>query len=371
MKKYLVVGAGIFGSVFAREMALNGNIVKVIDKRPHLGGNAYTEEEHGIMIHKYGPHIFHTSNKKIWDYINQFGKFNNFINSPIANYNGELYNLPFNMNTFGQIFKNVATPEQAKKEINKDIIKNVHPKNLEEQALSLVGNKIYNKLIKGYTEKQWGKSCSDLPASIIRRLPLRFTFDNNYFNDKFQGIPIDGYTKIIERILDDILIHVECNHAFSKKDLDGFDRVLFTGTIDSYFDYCLGKLEYRSLAFKENYYENIDNFQGNAVINYTDKDTPYTRKIEHKFFNLENSAKHGTIVTTEYPQPNTGKNVEPFYPINNSKNNALYKKYTELPQNSKVIFGGRLGQYRYYNMDQAIMAALQLSKYEKKWIFKK
>lgn len=359
--KYLVVGAGFFGSVFAREMAKKGNKVDVIEKRSDVGGNAYTKVEHGIMVHKYGAHIFHTKYKKIWDYINQFGDFNNFINSPIANYNGTLYNLPFNMNTFCKIWENIQTPEQAKNIINSDKPNIKNPKNLEEQALSLVGKTIYYRLIKGYTEKQWGKPCNELPAFIIKRLPLRYTFDNNYFNDKYQGIPIDGYTNIIKNILNHKNIHAYLNVQFRDFDTKKYDKILYTGPIDAYFNYKLGSLEYRSLRFENKYYENIDSLQGNAVVNYTSKNEPFTRKIEHKFFNLENNAKHGTIVTTEYSQP-WNINKEPYYPVNNKENNMLYKQYTELPHDKKVIFGGRLGQYRYYNMDQTIMMALQLSK---------
>jgi len=359
--RYLVVGAGFFGSVFAREMAKKGNKVDVIEKRDVVGGNAYTKLEHGIMIHKYGAHIFHTKYDKIWDYINQFGDFNNFINSPIANYNGEMYNLPFNMNTFCKIWENIQTPEQAKNIINLDKPDIKNPKNLEEQALSLVGKTIYNKLIKGYTEKQWGKSCDELPAFIIKRLPLRYTFDNNYFNDKYQGIPVNGYTNIIKNILNHKNINVYLNTQFRDFDTKKYDKILYTGPIDAYFNYKLGPLEYRSLKFESKYYENIDSLQGNAVVNYTSANEPFTRKIEHKFFDLKNNAKHGTIVTTEYPQPwNIHK--EPYYPVNNKKNNMLYKKYTELPRDEKVILGGRLGQYRYYNMDQTIMMAIQLSK---------
>lgn len=359
--KYLVVGAGFFGSVFAREMANKGNKVDVIEKRDDVGGNAYTKVERGIMVHKYGAHIFHTKYKKIWDYINQFGDFNNFINSPIANYNGTLYNLPFNMNTFCKIWENIQTPEQAKNIINLDKPNIKNPKNLEEQALSLVGKTIYDRLIKGYTEKQWGKSCNELPAFIIKRLPLRYTFDNNYFNDRYQGIPIDGYTNIVKNILNHENIHVYLSVQFHDFDTKKYDKILYTGPIDAYFNYKLGPLEYRSLRFENKYYENIDSLQGNAVVNYTSKNEPFTRKIEHKFFNPENNAKHGTIVTTEYPQP-WNIHEEPYYPVNNKENNMLYKKYIELPHDEKVIFGGRLGQYRYYNMDQTIMMALRLSK---------
>lgn len=363
---YLVVGSGLFGATFAHEAAKRGNNVKVIEKRDHIAGNIYTKEIDGINVHMYGAHIFHTSMKNIWEYINQFADFNNYINSPIANYNGEIYNLPFNMNTFNKLW-GVKTPEEAQQKIEEqknelDLPDN--PKNLEEQALSLAGTDIYEKLIKGYTEKQWGRSAKDLPSFIIRRLPFRFTYDNNYFNDRYQGIPEGGYTKIIEKMLDSDLIDVQLNTDFFEKKEEylsaNYDKIIFTGMIDQFFNYELGELEYRSLRF-ETEEKNIDNYQGNAVVNYTDAETPYTRVIEHKHFEFGKGDKGKTVITHEYPQ-NWDRDKEPYYPINNQKNKALYKKYVELAQKDakNVIFGGRLGQYRYYNMDQTIMAALQL-----------
>jgi len=362
MKKCLVVGAGIFGATFAHEMALKGYSVDIIDKRNFVGGNAYTEEKNNILVHKYGPHIFHTKYSKIWDYVNQFAEFNNFVNSPIANYNGELYNLPFNMNTFTKIWDDVKTPQQAKDRILEDSYDIEQPENLEEQAIKLVGKTIYKKLIKEYTEKQWGQSCDSLPSFIIRRLPLRFSYDNNYFTDKYQGIPTEGYTKMVENMLDNRNIAVNCEVDFSeiKDKINNYDIVLYTGQIDKYFDYKFGALQYRSLKFETEIFEDIDNYQGNAVINYTSNKQPYTRKIEHKFFNPERKNTKGTIVTTEYPD-SWNKNKEPFYPINNKENDALYKKYLDLSKNSNIIFGGRLGQYRYYNMDQATMIARNLA----------
>ena len=357
---YLVVGAGLFGAVFAHEAALKGKKVKVIEKRNHIAGNIYTKEMEGIQVHMYGAHIFHTSDKDIWNYINQFAEFNHYINSPIAVYKDELYNLPFNMNTFNKLW-GVITPEeaQAKIEEQRAVLGGKRPENLEEQAISLVGTDIYEKLIKHYTEKQWEKPCVDLPAFIIRRLPVRLTYDNNYFNDTYQGIPIGGYTQIVEKMLDHKNIDVEVNvDFFANKDkyLEEFPKILFTGMIDEFFDYKLGELEYRSLRF-ENETLDTENYQGNAVVNYTDAETPYTRVIEHKHFEFGKQDK--TIITREYSKT-WKKGDEPYYPINNSKNNNLYAQYRKLAdEQEKVIFGGRLGQYRYYDMHQVIATALQ------------
>jgi len=354
---YLIVGAGLFGSVCAYELNKKGKKVLVIDKREHIGGNIYTEKVEGINVHKYGAHIFHTSNKDTWEYINQFGEFNGYINSPIANYKGEVYNLPFNMNTFSKIWDNVFTPEEAKKQIEKEKFKG-EPANLEEQAMSLVGETIYKKLVKEYTEKQWNKDCKELPPFIIKRLPVRFTYNNNYFNDIYQGIPKDGYTKIIEKMLNGIEVKLNTNFLDNKEYYERIsNKIIYTGTIDGFYDYCYGKLEYRSLEFKEKVL-NIDNYQGNAVVNWTSHDVPYTRTIEHKHFNNDESNK--TIISYEYPCKN---DLEPYYPINNSKNDELYNKYKKLSETSKnVVFGGRLGLYKYYDMDKTIEEALKLCK---------
>lgn len=362
---YLVVGAGLFGATFAHEVVKHGNHVTVLEKRDHIGGNIYTKEIDGIQVHQYGAHIFHTRSKKIWDYINRFAEFNRYTNSPIANYHGKIYNLPFNMNTFHQMW-GVVTPQQALAEINRQRseMNGKSPKNLEEQAISLVGRDIYEKLIKEYTEKQWGRRAADLPAFIIRRIPVRLTYNNNYFNDPYQGIPIGGYTQIIEKMLDNISIKVKTNtNFFDRRDyyIKTYDKIIFTGMIDQFFDYQLGALEYRSLKF-ETKELNIDNYQGNAVVNYTDSQTPFTRIIEHKQFEFGKGDKNKTIITYEYPQ-SWHRGDEPYYPINDKNNNRKYKDYTQLAQSiPNVIFGGRLGQYRYYNMDQTIMAALQLVK---------
>lgn len=362
---YLVVGAGLFGATFAHEVVKHGNHVTVLEKRDHIGGNIYTKEIDGIQVHQYGAHIFHTRSKKIWDYINRFAEFNRYTNSPIANYHGKIYNLPFNMNTFHQMW-GVVTPQQALAEINKQRceINGKIPQNLEEQAISLVGRDIYEKLIKGYTEKQWGRKATDLPAFIIRRLPVRLTYDNNYFSDPYQGIPIGGYTQIIKKMLNSSNIKVNTNtDFFDRKDryIKNYDKIIFTGMIDQFFDYQLGELEYRSLKF-ETKELNVDNYQGNAVVNYTDSQTPFTRIIEHKQFEFGKGDKNKTIITYEYPQ-SWHRGDEPYYPINDKNNNRKYKDYTQLAQSiPNVIFGGRLGQYRYYNMDQTIMAALQLVK---------
>lgn len=364
MKKYdyLVVGAGLFGATFAYEAAKRGKRVKVIEKRDHIAGNIYTKEVDGIQVHQYGAHIFHTSNKEVWDYVNQFAEFNRYTNSPVANYKGEMYNLPFNMNTFSQMW-GVRTPAEAMAKINeqRQEMAGKEPQNLEEQAISLIGRDIYEKLIKGYTEKQWGQKATELPAFIIRRLPVRLVYDNNYFNDTYQGIPVGGYTQIVEKMLDSDLIDVETGvDFFDKKDeyLKDYPKIVFTGMIDQFFDYQLGELQYRSLRF-ETEEKNIGNYQGNAVINYTDAETPYTRIIEHKHFEFGKGDKDKTVITREYPA-DWHRGDEPYYPINNQRNNELYKQYAKLAseQANNVIFGGRLGQYRYYNMDQVLHAAL-------------
>ena len=358
---YLIVGSGLFGAVFAHEMKKKNKKCLVIEKRNHIAGNAYTELNENINVHKYGAHIFHTNNYEIWQYINKFAEFNRFTNSPIANYKGELYNLPFNMNTFYQMW-GVKTPEEAKAKIEeqKSEAKIENPQNLEEQAISLIGKDIYEKLVKGYTEKQWGKECNELPAFIIKRLPVRFTFDNNYFNDLYQGIPTEGYTKIVEKMLDGIEVKLNTDFFEDKeKWLNIADKVLFTGMIDEYFEYCYGELEYRGLNF-ESETLNTENYQGNAVINYTDAETPYTRIIEHKHFEKSNSSK--TIITKEYPKT-WAKGEEAYYPINDEKNSRLFKKYVELSKKeTKVIFGGRLGMYKYFDMWQVIDEALKLVK---------
>ena len=364
---YLIVGSGLFGSVFAHEMTKKGKKCLVIERRDHIGGNVYTEEKENINVHKYGAHIFHTSNKEVWNYINQFAEFNRYTNSPVANYKGELYNLPFNMNTFYQMWK-VKTPDEARAKIEEQKKESgiTDPKNLEEQAISLIGRDIYEKLVKGYTQKQWGKECTELPSFIIKRLPVRFTYDNNYFNDSYQGIPIGGYTKIIEKLLEGIEVQLNSDF-FDKKEeyMEMVDKVLFTGMIDQYFDYCFGELEYRGLKF-ESETLNTNNYQGNAVINYTDAETPYTRIIEHKHFEIpanelgteKDSDK--TIITREYPMQ-WKKGEEAYYPINDEKNSALYQKYKELAEaEENVIFGGRLGMYQYFDMWKVIEEALKL-----------
>ncbi|WP_407633276.1 UDP-galactopyranose mutase [Lacticaseibacillus paracasei] len=361
--KLLVVGAGLFGATVARERALKGDSVDVIEKREHLAGNIYTEDIEGIQVHRYGAHIFHTSNQKVWEYINQFATFNRYTNEVIANYRGEIYNLPFNMNTFNKMW-GVITPEEAEKKIDEQraAMAGKKPENLEEQAISLVGTDIYRKLIKDYTAKQWGREPKELPAFIIRRLPVRFTYDNNYFNDLYQGIPVGGYTQIVEKMLDVPNINVELNTDFleNKQDyLNRYDKVIYTGMIDQFFDYQLGTLEYRSLRFDTEVLD-TDNFQGNAVVNYTDSETPFTRIIEHKHFEFGKGNRGKTVITHEYPA-NWTKGDEPYYPVNNSENNHLFTQYRELAtqETPQVAFGGRLGLYRYYNMDQVITAALQ------------
>lgn len=362
MSEYLVVGSGLFGSVFAHEAAKRGNKVKVIEKRDHIAGNIYTKEVDGIQVHQYGAHIFHTNNKKVWQYVHQFADFNRYTNSPIANYKGEIYNMPFNMNTFNKMW-GVKTPAEAKAKIDeqRQEMAGKTPQNLEEQAISLIGRDIYEKLVKGYTEKQWGKKATDLPAFIIRRLPVRLTYDNNYFNDSYQGIPIGGYTQIVEKLLDSPLIDVETSTDFfvnKEQYMKDYSKIVFTGMIDKFFDYKLGELEYRSLRF-ETEEKNVGNYQGNAVVNYTDAETPFTRVIEHKHFEFGKGDKNKTIVTHEYPKT-WHRGDEPYYPVNDRKNNNLYKQYRELAESMpNVTFGGRLGLYRYYNMDQTIEAALQ------------
>lgn len=357
MYEYLIVGSGLFGSVFAHEMHKMGKSCLVLERRDHIGGNVYCEEKEGIRIHKYGAHIFHTSDKMVWDYVNQFVEFNNYVNSPVANYKGELYNLPFNMNTFSKMW-GVVTPTQAAAKIaeQRTAIQS-EPKNLEEQAISLIGTDIYTKLIKGYTEKQWGRSCTELPAFIIKRLPVRYTFDNNYFNDRYQGIPIGGYNQLIEGLLDGIEVCTGVDYNEHKEEYRKLAKtVVYTGPIDAYFDYKLGQLEYRGLRFETERFEE-ENHQGVAVMNYTDRETPYTRSIEHKHF--EFGTQPVTYVTKEYPA-DWKPGEEAYYPVNDEKNSELYKQYAELAaQEENVIFGGRLAEYMYYDMDDVIASALQ------------
>lgn len=368
MFDYMVVGAGLYGSIFAQQAKTAGKSVLVIDKRDNVGGNIYTEKVEGINVHKYGAHIFHTNNRKVWEYITQFTTFNRFTNSPVANYKGELYSLPFNMYTFNKMW-GVVTPEEATAKIEEQRKEMVgEPKNLEEQAISLVGRDIYEKLIKGYTEKQWGRDCKDLPSFIIKRLPVRLTFDNNYFNALYQGIPVGGYTKMIENILDGIEVRLGEDYLKDKAQWDGMaKKVVYTGPIDAYFDYCLGTLEYRSVRFETELLD-TPNFQGNAAVNYTDRETPWTRIIEHKWFEFgkdeEGNDLPKTVISREYSSEwNPGD--EPYYPVNDEKNGALYKKYKELADKEEnVIFGGRLGEYKYYDMDQVIAAALDMCEKE-------
>lgn len=365
MKKYdyLIVGAGLFGAVFAHEATKRGKKCLVIDKREHIGGNIYCEKIEGINVHKYGAHIFHTSDKAVWEYVNQFADFNNYINAPVAIYKDELYNLPFNMNTFSKMW-GIKTPAQARAKIAEQIaeLNITEPKNLEEQALSLVGRDVYEKLIKGYTEKQWARDCTELPAFIIKRLPLRFTYDNNYFNDRYQGIPIGGYTPIIEKMLvgSDVMVNTDY-FDFIKENEGVAEKTVFTGAIDKFFDYKYGVLEYRSVRFETEVLD-TDNYQGNAVVNYTERQIPYTRIIEHKHFEFGTQEK--TVISREYSSEwKIGD--EPYYPINNDKNNELYQKYkAEADKTDGVIFGGRLGQYKYYDMDKVIISALDAVKAE-------
>jgi UDP-galactopyranose mutase len=355
---YLIVGAGLYGAIFAHEATKRGKKCLVIDKRDHIGGNIYTKSVEGINVHTYGAHIFHTSNKKIWDYVNSFVEFNRYTNSPVANYNGELYNLPFNMNTFYQLWK-VKTPEEAKAKLEEQIgdafVEN--PQNLEEQAMSLVGKDIYFKLIKSYTEKQWGRKATELPAFIIKRLPVRFTFDNNYFNDTYQGIPNGGYTKIVEKMLEGIEVRTSVDYFEDREMLNNLaSTVVYTGMIDEFYDYRFGTLEYRSLRFE---HETLDkeNYQGNAVVNYTDGETPFTRIIEHKHFEFGTQEK--TVITREYPSE-WKKGDEPYYPVNDARNEEMFKQYKELSRSEEnVIFGGRLADYKYYDMHHVVGIALK------------
>jgi UDP-galactopyranose mutase len=360
MKKYdyLIVGAGLYGAVFAHEMTAQGYKCLVIDKRNHVGGNIYTKEIEGIQVHQYGAHIFHTNNKDVWDYVNGFAKFNRYTNSPIANYKGEIYNMPFNMNTFNKMW-GVVTPDEAKAKIEQQKAEAgiVEPKNLEEQAISLVGIDIYEKLVKGYTGKQWGRPCTELPAFIINRLPVRFTYDNNYFNALYQGIPIGGYTSLVENMLDGIEVRLNCNYLEDKDELSKTaEKTVYTGAIDAYFGYCYGALEYRSVRFETEVLD-TDNYQGNAVVNYTDSETPYTRIIEHKHFEFGTQPK--TVISREY-SAEWKPGDEPYYPINDDKNALLFSKYNELGEKEEnVIFGGRLGEYKYYDMDKIVERALE------------
>ena len=360
---YLIVGSGLFGAIFANEAKKKGKKCIVIEKREHIGGNIYTEEVEGIQVHKYGAHIFHTSNKEIWEYVNQFAEFNRYTNSPIARYKDEVYNLPFNMNTFNKLW-GLATPDEAKAKIAEELKEaNIdEPQNLEEQAIKLVGKTIYEKLVKGYTEKQWGKLATELPSFIIKRLPVRFTYDNNYFNDKYQGIPIGGYTQIIEKLLEGTKVLTNCDFFDNRAEFEKMaNKIIFTGPIDKYYNYQFGELEYRSLRFETEVLD-MDNYQGNAVVNYTEYEIPYTRIIEHKHFEYGSQAK--TIITREYPDLWT-KDKEAYYPINNSENNELYNKYKNLSENdTNVIFGGRLGMYKYYDMHIVIEEALKCAKNE-------
>ncbi len=366
---YLVVGAGLYGAIFAHEAKKAGKSVLVIDKRPQIGGNVYTKEVEGIQVHQYGAHIFHTNNRKVWEYVQQFAEFNRFTNSPVANYHGELYSLPFNMYTFNKMW-GVVTPEEAaaKIEEQKKEAGITEPKNLEEQAISLVGTDIYEKLIKGYTEKQWGRPCTELPAFIIKRLPVRLTFDNNYFNALFQGIPVGGYTKMVENMLEGIEVKLNTDYLEDKEKWnETAEKVVYTGAIDAYFGYKLGTLQYRSVRFETETLD-IPNFQGNAAVNYTDRETPWTRIIEHKWFEFGKDAEGNelpkTVISREYSSE-WKPGDEPYYPVNDEKNGALYQEYKKLgEQEEKVIFGGRLGEYKYYDMDQVIAAVLDKSKEE-------
>ena len=363
---YLIVGTGLFGAVFACEMGKTGKKCLCIDKRDHIGGNIYTESRSGIEVHKYGAHIFHTSDKKVWDYVNQFAEFNNYVNSPVAVFGDELYNLPFNMNTFSKMW-GIRTPKEAREIIERQRREAAveTPQNLEEQALNLVGRDVYEKLVKGYTEKQWGRSCTELPAFIIKRLPVRFTYDNNYFTDRFQGIPIGGYTRMIEKMLGDTPVRLGIDYKdfvaknSTASEPDAFETVIYTGMIDEYFNYRLGELQYRSIHFEEELLEGCDNYQGNAVVNYTEREVPYTRIIEHKHF--EFGDQPDTVITREYPAA-WQKGDEPYYPINDERNSELYHRYKELAKTEQnVIFGGRLGMYQYYDMDKVIAEALKLA----------
>ena len=363
MYDYLIVGAGLYGAVFAQQAKAAGRSALVIDRRDHIAGNVYTEEIEGINVHKYGAHIFHTNNKVVWDYVNEFAVFNRFTNSPVANYKGELYSLPFNMYTFNKMW-GVVTPQEAAEKIEqqKQAAGITEPQNLEEQAISLVGTDIYEKLVKGYTEKQWGRDCKELPAFIIKRLPVRLTFDNNYFNALYQGIPIGGYTKLVAAMLEGIEVRLNVDYLEHKQELEAMaKKVVYTGPIDAYFSYRLGCLEYRSVRFDTEVLD-IPNFQGNAAVNYTDRETPWTRIIEHKWFEFGNQPK--TVISREYSSE-WKQGDEPYYPVNDQKNSDLYQAYRKLAQDEKkVIFGGRLGEYKYYDMDAVIAAALDMSQRE-------
>lgn len=362
---YLIVGAGLFGAAFAQQAKAAGKTVLVIDRRSHVGGNVYTECVEDIQVHRYGAHIFHTNDKMVWDYVNRFAEFNRYTNSPVANYHGELYSLPFNMYTFNRMW-GVTTPQeaQAKIEAQRSAAGITEPKNLEEQAISLVGTDIYEKLVKGYTEKQWGRPCSQLPSFIIRRLPVRFTFDNNYFNARYQGIPIGGYTQMVSNMLSGIEVRLEEDYLAKKDYWDSLaEKVIYTGPIDGYFGYCLGHLSYRSVRFETEVLD-MPNYQGNAVVNYTDRETPFTRIIEHKFFEFGTQPK--TVISREY-STEWHPGDEPYYPVNDDRNTALYQAYKALAdREEKVIFGGRLGEYRYYDMDAVLLSALNLAQKELK-----
>lgn len=368
---YLIAGTGLFGAVFAHEMHRRGKKVLLVEKKNHIAGNIYTEEVMGINVHRFGAHIFHTSDKEVWEYVNRLAEFNHYINSPVAVYKDELYNLPFNMNTFSKMW-NIKTPAQAKAVIASQIaeLNITEPQNLEEQALSLAGRDVYEKLVKGYTEKQWGRDCKELPPFIIKRLPLRFTYDNNYFNDPYQGIPKGGYTQIVEKLLEGsrVITGISCQEFAAQnaqkpaEERDTWDRLLYTGMIDEYYDYCYGELEYRSLRFETEVLPDEDNYQGNAVVNYTEREVPYTRIIEHKHFEFGRGS--GTVITREYPAE-WHRGDEPYYPVNDEKNTALYARYVErASKEPNVLFGGRLGQYKYYDMDKVIRAALDMVRTE-------
>ncbi len=359
---YLIVGSGLYGAVCAHELTKRGKTCLVVEKRPHIGGNIYTESVEGINVHRYGAHIFHTSDRAVWEYVNRFAEFNNYVNSPVARYRGECYNLPFNMNTFTKLWPDVFTPAEAEARIAKERGESYveNPKNLEEQAINLVGVTIYEKLVKGYTEKQWGKKCSELPAFIIKRLPVRFTFDNNYFSDRYQGIPVGGYTKMIENMLEGVEVRLNCDFFGHKSELSAAaEKIIYTGAIDRYFDYVYGPLEYRSVRFETEVLD-IPNYQGNAVVNYTAAEVPYTRIIEHKHFEFGTQPK--TVISREYSSA-WKLGDEPYYPVNDEKNGALYAKYRALADKEQnVVFGGRLGQYKYFDMDDVILSAFEALK---------
>ena len=357
------MGAGLFGAAFAQQVRAAGKSVLVIDRRSHIGGTVYTEEIEGIQVHRYGAHIFHTNDRSVWEYVNRFAEFNRYTNAPVANYRGELYSLPFNMYTFNKLW-GVVTPREAEAKIReqREAAGITEPKNLEEQAISLVGTDIYERLIKGYTEKQWGRPCSELPSFIIKRLPVRFTFDNNYFNARYQGIPVGGYTRMVEKMLDGVEVRLNVDYLQHKAELDALaDRVVYTGSVDAYFDDCYGPLSYRSVRFETEVLD-TPNFQGNAVVNYTDRETPFTRIIEHKFFEFGTQPK--TVISREY-SAEWRPGMEPYYPVNDEKNSALYEQYKALAdREQKTVFGGRLGEYRYYDMDAVLLSALKLAEKE-------